>query len=96
LITPRDKRGRVSAVEMVFIGASNELGAFEAGVAGQALGPGGAVIFGGVGTLLVTAIWYRLFPSLRKLDRFPGLENRASDGQPESPPDPEPEPTTSS
>src|SRR5437868_7917996 len=51
LVTPADKRGRVLAVENVFIGASNELGAFESGVAGQALGPAGAVVLGGVATL---------------------------------------------
>jgi hypothetical protein len=86
LITPVDKRGRVSAVEMVFIGASNELGAFESGVAGQLLGPGGAVVLGGIGTLVVTGLWYRWFPSLRKVDRFPGLEERSRG----TPPVPEP------
>jgi MFS family permease len=82
LITPVDKRGRVSAVEMVFIGASNELGAFESGVAGQLLGPGGAIVLGGVGTLVVTGLWYRWFPSLRKVDRFPGLEERSRGATP--------------
>ena len=71
LVTPIDKRGRVLAVEGVFIDASNELGAFESGVAGQLLGPGGAVMFGGVATLVVALSWMRFFPALRDVDRFP-------------------------
>ena len=73
LITPEDKRGRVFAVEMVFIGASNELGGFESGAVGQLIGVTGAVVFGGAATLLVATGWWWLFPSLRKVDRFPGL-----------------------
>jgi len=71
LVTPPDKRGRVLAVETVFIGASNELGAFESGVAGQLLGPAAAVVLGGAATLLVALSWGRLFPALRAVDRFP-------------------------
>jgi MFS family permease len=71
LVTPRSKRGRVLAVESVFIGASNELGAFESGVAGQILGAGGAVVLGGAATLAVALSWARLFPALRRIDRFP-------------------------
>jgi MFS family permease len=71
LATPEDKRGRVLAVENVFIGASNELGAFESGVAGQLIGTTGAVVLGGVGTLAVAIGWWFLFPGLRKVDRFP-------------------------
>jgi hypothetical protein len=71
LITPEDKRGRVLAVENVFIGASNELGAFESGVAGQVLGPAGAIVLGGIGTLAVAAGWWFLFPDLRTVDEFP-------------------------
>jgi hypothetical protein len=71
LVTPPDKRGRVLAVESVFIGASNELGAFESGVAGQILGPGGAVVLGGAATLAVALGWARAFPALRRVDRFP-------------------------
>jgi len=71
LVTPRDKRGRVLAVENVFIGASNELGAFESGVAGQLLGPAGAIVLGGTATLAVAASWALLFPDLRDVDRFP-------------------------
>ena len=71
LVTPPDKRGRVLAVENVFIGASNELGAFESGVAGQLLGPASAVVLGGACTLAVAASWVFLFPALREVDRFP-------------------------
>lgn len=71
LVTPRGKRGRVLAVESVFIGASNELGAFESGVAGHFLGASGAVILGGAATLAVVGAYWAAFPSLRRLDRFP-------------------------
>jgi predicted MFS family arabinose efflux permease len=71
LVTPPEKRGRVLAVENVFIGASNELGAFESGVAGQALGTAGAVVLGGAATLAIAASWGALFPDLRHVDRFP-------------------------
>ena len=71
LVTPEDKRGRVLSVENVFIGASNELGAFESGVAGQLLGPAGAVVLGGVGTLVVAGSWWFLFPELARVDGFP-------------------------
>lgn len=71
LVTPRDKRGRVLAVENVFIGGSNELGAFESGVAGQFLGAGGAVVLGGIATVLISAGWWIFFPALRNVDEFP-------------------------
>ena len=71
LATPADKRGRVLAVESVFIGASNELGAFESGVAGHFLGASGAIMLGGVATLAVAATYWVAFPSLREVDRFP-------------------------
>jgi Transmembrane secretion effector len=71
LVTPRDKRGRVLAVESVFIGASNELGAFESGVVGQLLGPAVAVVLGGAATLAIAGLWWGLFPALRNVDRFP-------------------------
>jgi MFS family permease len=73
LVTPADKRGRVLAVETVFIGASNELGAFESGVAGQLLGPAPAVVIGGAATLAIALAWGRLFPALRAVDRFPDV-----------------------
>jgi MFS family permease len=71
LASPAAARGRVMAVENVFIGASNELGAFESGVTGELLGPGLAVGLGGVATLVVAATWSRIFPALRTIDRFP-------------------------
>jgi len=71
LVTPSAARGRVMAVEGVFLGASNELGAFESGVAGQLLGTGPAVVVGGIATLGVAAVWSIFFPALSRLDRFP-------------------------
>jgi MFS family permease len=71
LATPPDKRGRVLAVESVFIGASNELGAFESGVAGQLLGASGAVVLGGAATLVIAGTYWAAFPVLRDVDRFP-------------------------
>ncbi|MGE0878551.1 MAG: MFS transporter [Acidimicrobiia bacterium] len=71
LATPDHMRGRVMAVEMVFVGASNELGAFESGVVGQALGITGAIVSGGIATLVVAGLWWLLFPPLRNIDRFP-------------------------
>ncbi len=71
LVTPSAARGRVMAVEGVFLGASNELGAFESGVAGQLLGTGPAVVLGGIATLGVAAVWTIFFPALAKVDRFP-------------------------
>jgi MFS family permease len=72
LWTPDDVRGRVNAVNSVFIGASNELGEFRAGLVAAWLGAVVAVVGGGIGTMAVAAIWSRLFPSLRRqrsLDR---------------------------
>ena len=71
LVTPADKRGRVLAVEAVFIGASNELGAFESGVAGELLGSAPAVILGGAATLAVAGVYSVCFTELRRIDRFP-------------------------
>jgi hypothetical protein len=71
LVTPAQVRGRVMAVEMVFIGASNELGAFESGVAGELLGAPAAVVLGGVATILIAIGWWLVFPALRDVDRFP-------------------------
>ena len=70
LETPDDMRGRVSAVNSIFIGASNQLGEFESGATAAWLGPVGSVVLGGVGTLLVAAAWLRLFPSLAQRDRM--------------------------
>ena len=68
LETPDEMRGRVSAVNSMFIGASNELGQFESGVLAAVVGPVAAVMIGGFGALGVTALWMRLFPSLRHRD----------------------------
>lgn len=76
LATPDGTRGRVLAVEQVFIGASNELGAFQSGVAASVLGTAGAVVFGGAATLVVVGLWWRWFPDLRRVDRFVDLEGR--------------------
>jgi MFS family permease len=65
--TPDEMRGRVGAVNAVFIGASNELGGFESGVAASLLGPVGAVVFGGLGTLVVVGLIARVSPQLRRL-----------------------------
>ena len=68
--TPDHMRGRVTAVEMIFIGASNELGAFESGLTAHWFGTVPAVVLGGVGSLLVTALWAYAFPALRKTDQI--------------------------
>jgi MFS family permease len=70
LAAPDAMRGRISAVNMLFVGASNELGEFESGVAAALLGPVGAVVAGGAGTLLVVAGWAYAFPALRRVDRL--------------------------
>ena len=71
LETPDAIRGRVSAVNSMFIGASNELGEFESGVTAKYLGTVRAVVLGGFATLFVVASYMKIFPELRKLDRFP-------------------------
>ena len=68
--TPDQMRGRVNAVDMLFIGVSNELGEFESGLTAHWFGAVPAVILGGVGTLIVIAIWTWLFPELRRADRL--------------------------
>jgi len=82
LVTPDDKRGRVMAVENVFIGASNELGAFESGVASQAFGAPAAVVGGGVATVGIVGLFWFMFPSLRKIDRFSDLQSDDISEQP--------------
>lgn len=79
LATPDRMRGRVTAVENVFVGASNELGAFESGVAASLLGVGPAVTLGGLLTLGVVAVWWFAFPALRDTDRFEEVEVYAVD-----------------
>jgi hypothetical protein len=77
LVTPNELRGRVLAVENVFIGGSNELGAFESGVAGQLLGAPVAIVLGGAATVVISAAWWAAFPDLRDVDRFPTEPGRA-------------------
>jgi MFS family permease len=72
IATPDEMRGRVSAVDMIFIGASNELGGFESGATAQLLGTVPAVVLGGIGTLIVTAIWAWAFPTLRNAESLTG------------------------
>jgi hypothetical protein len=70
MATPDQMRGRVTAVELIFISASNELGEFESGLTAHWFGTVPAVILGGVASLLVTLLWAYAFPELRKADRF--------------------------
>ena len=70
LETPEDMRGRVGAVNSVFIGASNQLGEFESGATAALLGPVGSVLLGGFGTIAVVLTWWRLFPALARRDRL--------------------------
>jgi MFS family permease len=70
LATPQEMRGRVSAVNSLFVGASNELGEFESGLTAHWWGAVRAVIYGGIGSLMVTGLWSVLFPSLRKADQL--------------------------
>jgi MFS family permease len=70
LETPDDMRGRVSAVNSIFIGASNQLGEFESGATAEWFGPVNSVVIGGIGTVLVAAAWLRLFPALARRDRM--------------------------
>jgi MFS family permease len=70
LATPDAMRGRVSAVNSVFIGASNQLGEFESGATAALLGPVASVVLGGVGTMLVVSLWTRWFPDLARHDHL--------------------------
>jgi MFS family permease len=78
LVTPDDQLGRVNAVEGVFIGASNELGAFESGVAARAIGLPWAIAGGGLITVAIAASFALVFPSIRKIDTFEELEPASS------------------
>jgi MFS family permease len=88
LATPPEMRGRVLAVENVFIGASNELGGFESGAVGQLLGTTGSVVLGGIATLVVALLWGVLFVPLRRLDRFPTLPPLLAGGDQDAPTEP--------
>jgi MFS family permease len=82
--TPDEMRGRVNAVDMIFIGASNELGEFESGITAQWLGAVPAVVLGGLGTIAVTVLWASMFPELRNADRLRGTLRRPGE-QPSAP-----------
>lgn len=73
LATPDEMRGRVNAIDMLFIGTSNEFGQFESGITAQWLGTVPAVVLGGIGTLVVIAIWAWRFPELRQADQITGV-----------------------
>ncbi len=77
LRTPNELRGRVSAVNSMFIGASNELGGFESGLVARFFGPVVSVVSGGLGTLAVVALWSRMFPGLRRFGSLSGSEDQA-------------------
>jgi MFS family permease len=79
LRTPDEMRGRVTAVDMVFIGASNELGQFESGLTAQWVGTVPAVLLGGVGTLVVIALWAWKFPELRRAGELSAIKSVAGD-----------------
>ena len=66
LQTPNEIRGRVNAVNSIFIGASNQLGEFESGMTAGWFGAVGSVVLGGVGTLIIVGSWMRLFPALTR------------------------------
>jgi MFS family permease len=81
--TPNDMRGRVSAVNAIFVGSSNEIGGFESGVVAQIFTPLISVVSGGIGTLIVVASWTGLFPELRRLGNLSSLQNNEHDKEQE-------------
>jgi MFS family permease len=78
LATPDEMRGRVNAVDMIFIGASNEFGQFESGVTAAWLGTVAAVVLGGAGAIVVTALWAWMFPELRNADQLTSVEGQVT------------------
>ncbi len=85
LATPPEMRGRVSAVNSLFVGASNELGEFESGLTAQWFGAVRATLFGGIGSLMVAGLWSVLFPSLRDTDELTSASLRGqANGGPET------------
>ena len=84
IATPDDVRGRVNAVDMIFIGASNELGEFESGLTAHWFSTVPAVIIGGAGTLLVVGLWAWMFPELRKVDKLTSAQEQPADPMPDS------------
>ena len=91
LATPPEMRGRVSAVNSLFVGASNELGEFESGVTAQWWGAVRATVYGGIGALVVAGLWATLFPSLRRADELTSAALRPQSG---AGPEPAPEAAT--
>ncbi|HXW55720.1 MAG TPA: MFS transporter [Candidatus Cybelea sp.] len=85
--TPDEMRGRVNAVDMVFIGASNELGEFESGLTAEWFGAVPAVILGGIGAILATALWAWWFPALRQADQLVDPRDNPRLGTPVAKPD---------
>jgi len=88
LATPDAMRGRVTSVHMLFVGASNELGDFRAGVMAAWIGAVPAVLFGGISTLAVVALWAWRFPALRRINRLAEVTPRAGDPPPSGTPAP--------
>ena len=78
LATPEDMRGRVSAIHTLFVGCTNELGEFRAGLFASLFGAVPAALIGGLGTLVIVALWTQLFPSLRRVDRLSEVTPRTS------------------
>ncbi|HXX70838.1 MAG TPA: MFS transporter, partial [Candidatus Acidoferrum sp.] len=78
LATPDEMRGRVNAVDMIFIGASNELGAFESGLTAHWWGLVPAAVIGGVGAIVVTVLWAWMFPELRNADELVGVDGQVT------------------
>ena len=70
LETPDSMRGRVSSVNAIFIGASNELGEFESGLTAEFFGPVGSIVIGSIGTILIVLIWARIFPNLLEREKL--------------------------
>ena len=79
LATPDELRGRVLAVEMVFVGSSNELGAFESGAAAALVGAVPAVVVAGAVTIALALVWARVFPPLAEIDRLDELRPAAAE-----------------
>jgi hypothetical protein len=73
MITPDRLRGRVAAIKFVFVGLSNELGAFESGATAALMGPAASVVVGGVGTLVVAAVVARVWPQLARIGPLASL-----------------------
>ena len=89
LATPQTMRGRVSAVNALFVGASNEFGSFESGVTAQWWGAVPAVVIGGIGSIVVTCAWTLLFPSLRNVNQLSerellGAEQETATAEPQN------------